>query len=704
MLRRYVALREEKIDRAARTVPLTFSSEFPALQKATDDVPESIRSAAGLRLGDIYIEVLDHEPESVDLSLLNNNGAFLDEHDAKDQLGVVERAEVSDRKGKAVVRMATHEKGEKRLGEMEGKVRTHISTGYKYTRFLKEDKLPNGRRALRFAWRALEISSVATPADPTVGIERDYKDLPEPAEQNSNNQPATPRETSSSNNGGAVDSGGSVNVDDVAKRLSPEQKIRMKNLLFDPAATTTAGGGGAAVIDEPKVRENERGLTRAAFKKRHEDITAIADTLIKNHGKRNGGQMAEKIRSMANQALVTEEAVDAFQVRCLTEVMNSKPADPILIQDCTDDPSQYSILRGIQSCVRRGGRLPDGREGEVHQEILRRSQEHGGLGYDAQGFQVPANAPLRVGRSEVTERLLRSARGMMTRDMQATVFGAGGAFVPTTLQLPVIELLRNRLVLDQAGMRTMAGLQGNILIPRQEAAATAYSVSEIGLLADSQQVLGQIALAPRRVGATQPYSKQFVMQSSPDAESFMRDDLLKVIALRWDYLGINGQGAGDEPLGILHTPGIASIIFGTTPTYIKMLAFRTAIRKANVIDPLTWLSTPDVEGSLSGIAEALTGATTVGGAQNAIWKPGPDQSEGRVINIPAIASNQIPNQLVILGAFTHLIHAIWGGLDVVVDPFGKKKNAEIEITMNTWGDFAVRHAQAFCASVDAGNQ
>jgi HK97 family phage major capsid protein len=669
---RYIEVDRAKIDRAARTVPLVFSSEFPALQRADENVSAAIKRAAGLSEGDIYVEVLDHEPENVDLSLLNNRGAFLDEHDEKDQIGVVERAEISEKQGRAIVKLDTHAKAETRLGQMEGNSRPHISAGYKYTKFLRSETLPNGRQAKRFAWKALELSSVAIPADPTIGVARAFKDLP------------------------AVDSPEETNVEEIASKLTAEQKKRMK-ILLDPSPA--AGGDGTAVIDEVQVRADERGKTRTLTlteeRTRISEITVIADALVKDHGQKDAGKLGTKIRSMANEAVTKGEAVNDFKMRCMTDVLNAKPATPVLIADCTDDPSQYSILRGIQSCLSRKSNVPDGREGEVHEEVIRRAKTFGGLGYEAEGFQVPCDAGVRMGRS---------LGGRKQRDMQATVFAQGGAFVPTQLMTPIIEILRNMMVLDRVGIRTMAGLQGNIVIPRQEAAATALSVPEIGALVDSQQILGQIALNPKRVGASQTYSKQFVMQSSPDAEAFLRDDLLKVIALDWDRLGLNGQGAASEPLGIINTPGIASILFGATPTYIKLIAMRTALRKANVYDSLSFVSTPATEGSLSGVAEALTGATTVGGAQNAIWKPGSDQVEGRMVGCPAIASNQVPNDAVILGAFIHLIHAIWGGLDIVVDQFTKAKNAETVIVINTWGDFAVRHPQAFCVSADSGAQ
>jgi len=716
-LYRYVAVDRAKIDRGARTVPVSFSSETPALQRC-EGLSEEMMRSAGLREGEVYVEVLDHEPENVDLSLLNNRGAFLDEHDDKDQLGVVERAEVVERQGRAIVKLDTHEKAETRLEQMANNSRPHISAGYKYTRFLRDETGPNGRKAKRFAWKGLEISSVAIPADATIGVARAYQDLP--AEIPSTNLQApekiqtpstnshlspnpSPPEAERGTRAGVVDSIEGASAKHIFEKLSDEQKRGMRNLFGGVLATIlldpnpAAGGGGAAVVDEKVVRADALKLER----QRAKEIGDIADALIKDHGAKDGGKLAEKIRTMAREALAKDEGVQDFKVRCMEDVLKAKPAKAVMIEECTDDPEQYSLMRGIQSAVKRKEQgmspIPDGREGEVHQEILRRSKEFGGLGYEAEGFQVPANAPMRVG-------MTRSASRRMQRDMQATVFNAGGAFVPTQLLPGVIELLRNAMVLDRVGMRVMAGLQGNILIPRQEAASTAYAVAEIAALTASQQILGQIALSPKRVGATQTYSKQFIMQSSPDAEAFMRDDMLKVIALAWDRFGLNGQGAASEPLGIMNTPGIASVVFGATPTYIKLLSMRTSLRKANVTDDLTLLSTPAVEGSLSGVAEALTGATTVGGAQNAIWKPGASQGEGRVIGCPAIASNQVPNDQVILGAFTHLIHALWGGLDVVVDQFTKAGNAETVITFNTWGDFVARHPQAFCVSADSGAQ
>ena len=73
LYRSAVIEREDKIDIEARTVELSFSSETP------------VERAFGN-------EVLDHQPESVDLARLDGGAPLLLEHDRSQQVGVIERA------------------------------------------------------------------------------------------------------------------------------------------------------------------------------------------------------------------------------------------------------------------------------------------------------------------------------------------------------------------------------------------------------------------------------------------------------------------------------------------------------------------------------------------------------------------------------------------------------------------------------------
>lgn len=648
-------------------------------------------------------EVLGHSKGEYDFDRLNNDHPFLlghNEHDPKSQIGVITKAWVEDGKGRCDIRFSDSPEAKQIFRDMQTGIRKLISVGYDRTGIVESKKASDGMMTTRYRWMPTHVASVPVPADTTVGVGRSKKRLCPDCdgdgdcdECDGSGMDGDEKCSHCSGSGHCRDCGGTgYIVTKKSKTVDSPETTKVKQQEFMAETTTVTP---PVVIDESKVRKD----ALAAERVRTSEISKIADALVKDHGKRDGGQMAEKIRSMANEALAGEETVDGFKLRCMTGVLAAKPAEPTLIENCTDEigRNEYSILRGIQSCIKRDSHVPDGREGEVHQECVRRAKNAGEEVRDA-GFQVPANAPMRVTRASLPNKL--------TRDMTAGVFAQGGAFVPTILQLPIIEILRNMEILDKLGMQTMAGLQGNIVIPRQEAAATAYSVAETAALTVANQILGQISLNPHRVGVQQVYSRLFLIQSAPDAEEFMRSDMLAVLALKWDILGLNGSGAASEPLGVMNTPGIGSITFGATPTYAKIVSMETTVRAANVrtanAGPLSYVTTPTSKGTLKITPATLTGSTVVSGTSNALWTGNED--EGRMNGYAAWDTNQVPGNRVLLGAFRQLIRGMWGGLSVIVDPYTKAGNDEYVITMNSYGDFALRHPQAFVVSSDAGNQ
>jgi hypothetical protein len=107
---------------------------------------------------------------------------------------------------------------------------------------------------------------------------------------------------------------------------------------------------------------------------------------------------------------------------------------------------------------------------------------------------------------------------------------------------------------------------------------------------------------------------------------------------------------------------------------------------------------------LESAAKLLVGATTV--AAESIWVDLPNDPDGLGVMAGRLAgaTNQMPNNQLLYGVWNEVIHAIWGGYDVVVDPFTLARNAEVAITINTWGDVAIRHPQCFVVSADSAAQ
>jgi HK97 family phage major capsid protein len=144
-----------------------------------------------------------------------------------------------------------------------------------------------------------------------------------------------------------------------------------------------------------------------------------------------------------------------------------------------------------------------------------------------------------------------------------------------------IELLRNRLALSQLGATVLTGLQGDISIPRQTSASTAYWVGEGGSPTESQPAVDQVNMSPKTLGAYVDYSRKLLLQSSVSVESMVRDDLVKVLALEIDRAGLYGTGSSNQPLGLSGTAGIATQELTGYGSFSELVAMETDVATAN---------------------------------------------------------------------------------------------------------------------------
>jgi HK97 family phage major capsid protein len=451
-----------------------------------------------------------------------------------------------------------------------------------------------------------------------------------------------------------------------------------------PADITT--GVGRAIV----TKENRKFMTNNEDRM---EATSLGKIMAHDHP-----HIADGIKALNARLFCNDLNLDQYRKEILTLAQNNQPRTQLQTVGSHEagmsqrDIKGYSLTRALSKMAENpGARLRNCPEADLSDQVERNCKQA------PEGLWIPAEVCLGSSR-----------RDFMKRDLQATVYGAGGALVATDMVTPMIELLRNRTVCLRLGALSLAGLEGNVTIPRQTAADTAQSVSEVGPFTSGNPILDQIALAPNRVGATCVYSKRLLIQSSIDVENMVRDDLMQVVAILHDELALAGTGGGSQPLGILGTPGINSILFGGTATWAQVLAFETALGLANADrGRLGWVTSPTVKGRWKGIAVNLIGATTV--AAVPLWGRGTfpaddDSTDGLVNDYRAASTNQIPNNQVLFGNWRDLVIGMWGGFDVVVNPYSLDTTAQVRITVNTFIDIALRHAQSFCVSADSGAQ
>ena len=134
---------------------------------------------------------------------------------------------------------------------------------------------------------------------------------------------------------------------------------------------------------------------------------------------------------------------------------------------------------------------------------------------------------------------------------------AGGALVAPPEMGELIELLRNKEALVNAGARTVPlPPQGRLKYPRQTAASTTYWVGENLPIAESEIGTGEVTLQAKKLAVLIKAPNELIRFASPAAEALMRDDMTKSLALGLDMAGLEGAGGDHRPRGIINMPNI----------------------------------------------------------------------------------------------------------------------------------------------------
>ena len=139
----------------------------------------------------------------------------------------------------------------------------------------------------------------------------------------------------------------------------------------------------------------------------------------------------------------------------------------------------------------------------------------------------------------------------VTKALVTNIGASGGFIVPPDVMNEIIPLLRAQAVVRSAGPRTMPMPRGTMTIPGQASAATASYGAEGARITQSQPTLNQIVASYKKLTALVPVSNDMMRYADPSVDAFVRDDLVKVIALREDLAFILGDGTVDTPRGYL---------------------------------------------------------------------------------------------------------------------------------------------------------
>jgi HK97 family phage major capsid protein len=342
----------------------------------------------------------------------------------------------------------------------------------------------------------------------------------------------------------------------------------------------------------------------------------------------------------------------------VAELERRADADPVTEVPFTQLEQRVSVLSALRHLM-DPNRFPlEGAEREYSQEMSRRS------GQQPQGVYVPFSA-------------LESRAAMVTT--------TAPEIVPTIHRADLyIDAFRRALISQRLGVRILTGLIGNLSIPKRGNGTTAGWVAENVALPETGMDFDSMTMTPRHVGAWTELSRQLIMQSSPDVETLVREDLARAVAEKVDAALINGGATAVEPTGILRASGTLQ-----GPMWAEVLAVTGLLEDNNVPGEWRWLFSPKSARKLRG---------TVKNSANLEYL----FQDGNVGELPALSSSFVPDVdsthgVTIVGDFSQVMIGIWGALDLSTNPWaeGPYKKGNVLVRAISSLDIGIRDPRGF---------
>ena len=335
----------------------------------------------------------------------------------------------------------------------------------------------------------------------------------------------------------------------------------------------------------------------------------------------------------------------------------------------------YSWVRAV-NCL-KSGRI-DGLEGEMHTQAIEDLRK-AGTSQSIEGIGIPEMLVNIKGTNVLGQK----------RDLTSGGTATGLEYVSVSEKMHQygLEIAPKAL---QLGVEVWTGLTGNVYV-NETGQATSVWEGETDANAETTPATSRpFTLSPKRLGAIAEISKTLLVQTSGAAEERVKNQIQKSQSRKLDETIFQGTGIAPIPTGIIPTVGLNSENSGGVPDRQLFLNMWKAIAEDNA----------DFDNM-----KAVTTASIYAFSQGAYIDAGSGRFlvENGVINgvgTSIIYSNNMPANNILMGDFSKFVMGVWGGVDLVIDPFSKAEQSLLRIIVNQFFDMGCLYPSAFCKATD----
>lgn len=234
-----------------------------------------------------------------------------------------------------------------------------------------------------------------------------------------------------------------------------------------------------------------------------------------------------------------------------------------------------------------------------------------------------------------------------TMETRAAVSVASeGVDVVATDLYDIIEPLRAKNVLVQAGAKFYTGLTNNAQIPVMTGSNVNWA-GETAAATDGNVAFNNVTLTPKRLTAYVDISKMLLAQDSIGVENAIRQDLINAINSKLENT-ILGKGAksATSPAGIFN---------GKTPTKVTdfegLVGLEAKVEEANVLGGVSYIASPSARASFRNMMKGSRGTAQLA------------YTDGTLDGTPVYSTSNVEAKTFVVGDFSNLAIGSWGGIN-----------------------------------------
>ena len=271
-------------------------------------------------------------------------------------------------------------------------------------------------------------------------------------------------------------------------------------------------------------------------------------------------------------------------------------------------------------------------------------------------------------------------------DIQSRAIDATNQGVIAKSVMDLDVAMRAKLIAGELGCEIVTGLEDNVSFPLYTGASYTWA-GENELVAASNGTLTNIDLLPMRISGTVEISNALLAQAGKTGiEAKIMNDLYNgIIGEVEKRMWSNTAGvAGKSPAGLANGK-----TYIDASTYTGIVSMEAAIESDNMLQGnLAYITNPQGKSYLK---TTLKNANVNGYLMDI---------DGTVNGYKTLSTSNVgkfggtPKNGIIFGDFSKVVICQWGDLQVIVDPYTRKKENITEVTVNALFNFGLKNPKA----------